>query len=119
MNGQDLEIFKPLKGGELTKKCRELADKEVTGEVKKLDERTVTVGIKRGNYEFYMAEKKAKVAKYVAEHGVTASLQHFKQSGEFSNFKESTVHGWVKYYRNELVAAGMNLTGGNELPGKK
>ena len=37
--------------------------------------------------------------------GVTASLQHFKQSGEFSNFKESTVHGWVKYYRNELVAA--------------
>ena len=99
--------------------CRELADKEVTREVKKLDERMVAVGMKRGNYEFYTVEKKAKVAKYAAEHGVTASLRHFKQSGKFSNLKESNVGRWVKYYRNELVAAGMSSTGFNELPEKK
>ena len=71
LNGWDLEIFKPLKGGKLTQKCRELADKEVTWEIKKLDKRMVAVGMKRGNYEFYTAEKKANVAKYAAEHGVT------------------------------------------------
>ena len=114
-----LKFVKPLKGGKLTQKCREFADKEVTRKVKKLNERTVAVGMKRGNYEFYTAEKKAKVAKYAAEHGVTASLRHFKQSGKFSNLKKSTICGWVKYYRHELVAAGLNSTGVNELPEKK
>lgn len=85
----------------------------------KLDERTVAVGMKRGNYEFYTSEKKAKVAKYAAEHGVIASPQHFKWSGEFSNLKESTVRGWVKYYCNELPAAGMNGSTVNELIEKK
>ena len=46
-----LKFFKPLKGGELTQKSRELADKEVALEVKKLDERRVAVGMKRGNYD--------------------------------------------------------------------
>ena len=64
----------PLKGGELTQKSRELADKEVALEVKKLDEKIVAVGMKRGNYEFYTPQNKVKVAKYAAEYGVTSSL---------------------------------------------
>ena len=74
LNGLDLKFFKPLEGGKSTQKCREFAENEVTRKVNKLDERMVTVGMKKGNYEFYTAEKKAKVAKYAAEHGVTASL---------------------------------------------
>ena len=69
-----LKFFKPLKGGELTQKSRELADKEVALEVKKLDEKIVAVGMKRGNYEFYTPQNKVKVAKYAAEYGVTSSL---------------------------------------------
>ena len=64
-----------------------------------------------------------KVAKYAAEYGVTLSLRHFKESGEFSNLKKSTVRGWVKHYRKELVATRVNLTGHvagvSELPEKK
>ena len=56
-----LKFFKPLKGGELTQKCRELADKEVTQKVKKLDERTVAVGMKRGNYENFIRQRRQKL----------------------------------------------------------
>ena len=46
------------------------------------------------------------------ENDVTASLHDFKQIGEFSNLKESTVHGWVKQYQSELrPAAGESSTG--------
>ena len=61
--------------------------------------------MKRGRYDFSSPENKAKVAKYALENGVTASFHHFKQTGEFNNLKESTVHGWVKQYWSELRAA--------------
>ena len=68
--------------------------------------------MKRGRYDFFSPENKAKVAKYASENGVTASLHHFKQTGEFNNLKESTVRGWVKQYRSELrPAAGESSTG--------
>ena len=97
-----------LKDSELTPKSRELASKEV----KKSEERTATLGMKRGNYDFSSPENKAKVAKYAVENGVTASLHHFKQIGKFNNLKESTVRGWVKQYLSELrPAAGESSTG--------
>ena len=103
-----LRFFKPLKESELNPKSRELASKEV----KKCEERTGTPGMKRGRYDFFSPENKAKVAKYDSENGVTASLHHFKQTGEFNNLKESTVRGWVKQYRSELrPAAGESSTG--------
>ena len=68
--------------------------------------------MKRGRYDFFSPKNKAKVAKYAAENSVTASLHHFKQTGEFNNLKESTVRGWVKQYRSELrPAAGESSTG--------
>ena len=96
-----LRFFKPLKESELTPKLRELASKEV----KKCKERTATLGMKRGRYDFFSPENKAKVAKYALENDVTASLHHFKQTGEFNNLKESTVRGCVKQYRSELRPA--------------
>ena len=82
-------------------------------EVKKCEERTGTPGMKRGRYDFFSPENKAKVAKYASENGVTASLHHFKQTGEFNNLKESTVRGWVKQYRSELrPAAGESASTG-------
>ena len=68
--------------------------------------------MKWGRYDFFSPENKAKVAKYASKNGVTASLHHFKQTGEFNNLKESTVRGWVKQYRSELrPAAGESSTG--------
>ena len=102
-----LRFFKPVKESELNPKSRELASKEV----KKCEERTGTPGMKRGRYDFFSPENKAKVAKYASENGVTASLHHFKQTGEFNNLKESTVRGWAKQYRSELQpAAGESST---------
>ena len=69
-----LRFFKPLKESELTPKSKELASKEV----KKCKERTATLGMKRGSYDFFSPENKAKVTKYALESGVTASLHHFK-----------------------------------------
>jgi len=53
-------MIKPLKDSELTPKSRELA----SNEVKKCKERSAIVGIKRGCYNFFSPENKAKVAKY-------------------------------------------------------
>ena len=49
--------------------------------------------MKRGRYDIFSPEDKVKAAKYAVENGVTASLHHFKQTGEFNNLKESTVRG--------------------------
>ena len=81
-----LRFFKPLKESELNHKSKELASKEV----KKCEERTATLGMKRGCYDFFSPENKAK---YASENSVAASLHHFKEAGEFNNFKESTVPG--------------------------
>ena len=103
-----LRFFKLLKESELTPKSRELASKEV----KKCKWRIATQGMKRGCYDFFSPENKAKVARYASENCVTASLHHFKQTGEFNNLKESTVGGWFKQYQSELQpAAGKSSTG--------
>ena len=65
-------------------------------EIKKVEEDAERIGSKRGNYTAISAENKAKIAKYASENGVTASLGHFKQSGEFKDLKEAIVSEWVK-----------------------
>ena len=53
-----------------------------------------SAGKKWGSYATISEELKAKVAKYAAENGVSASLRHFKSAQEL-NLKESTIRGWV------------------------
>ena len=53
-----LRLFNPIKESELNPKSRELASKEV----KKCEEKTATLGMKRGRHDFFSPENKAKVA---------------------------------------------------------
>ena len=64
-------------------------------------EKVASAGKKRGSYATTSEELKAKVAKYAAENGVSASLRHFKSAQEL-DLKESTVRGWVTTYQNRL-----------------
>jgi len=52
----------------------------ITPEVKKNEDvakAQATAGMKRGHYDFWSDNNKAKVAKYAFDHDVTESLQHF------------------------------------------
>ena len=64
-------------------------------------EKVTSAGKKRGSYVTTSEELKAKVAKYAAENGVSASLKHFKSAQEL-DLKESTVRGWVTTYQKRL-----------------
>ena len=68
------------------------------------------LGMKRGCYNFFSPENKAKVAKYASEYGVTASLHHFKQTGECNYLQESTIYGWVKHYQSEFQLTACELS---------
>ena len=75
-------------------------------ETKKVEEDAERIGSKRGDYAVISAENKARIARYASENGVTASLRHFKRSGEFKDLKEATVRGWVKRFKSELSSLG-------------
>ena len=60
-----------------------------------------STGKKRGSYATTSEELKAKVAKYAAENGASASLRHLKSAQEL-DLKESTVRGWVTTYQKRL-----------------
>ena len=62
-------------------------------------EKVASTGKKRGSYATTSEELKAKVTKYAAENGASASLRHCKQE---LDLKESTVHGWVTTYQKRL-----------------
>ena len=62
-------------------------------------EKVASTGKKRGSYATISEELKAKVTKYAAENGASASLRHFKQE---LDLKESTVRGWVTTYQKRL-----------------
>ena len=66
-------------------------------------EKVVSAGKKLGSYATISEELKAKVyvAKYAAENGVSASLEHLKSAQEL-DLKESTVRGWVTMYQKRL-----------------
>ena len=64
-------------------------------------EKVASTGKKRGSYATISEELKAKVAKYAAENGASASLRHLKSAQEL-DLKESTVRGWVTTYQKRL-----------------
>ena len=64
-------------------------------------EKVASTGKKRSSYATISEELKAKVAKYAAENGASASLGHFKSAQEL-DLKESTVRGWVTMYQKRL-----------------
>ena len=55
---------------------------------------------KRGAYSKFLAAIRAKVAKYAAEHGVTATIRHF--CIKYPNLKDSSVRTWRNTYTAEL-----------------
>ena len=61
----------------------EAASLAATKEVKTAEKKLKTAG----TYSTFSSEKKAKVAKYAVENGVTASLRYFSKSGEFRELK--------------------------------
>ena len=116
-----LEFFKPAKDSSDTHSSPRL--KSVPAEVANFVEKEIKktedlqrTGSKRGNYTFVSSENKAKIAKYASEHGVTASMRHFRRTGEFSELKESTVRGWVTAYRSKLEMESTEIT---KLPEKQ
>ena len=78
-------------------------------EIKKTEDIQRT-GSKWGNYTFVSLENKVKIAKYASEHSVTASMRHFRWTGEFSELKESTVRGWVTAYQSKLEMESTEIT---------
>ena len=64
-------------------------------------EKVASTGKKRGSYATTSEELKAKVVKYTAENGASASLRHLKSAQEL-DLKESTVRGWVTTYQKRL-----------------
>ena len=79
----------------------EAVRKEISSSAKK---QSGSIERKRGLYEKITPVKKAKIAKYAAENGKAAALQHFKTKEEYSqiDLKESTVRGWKKLYCDTL-----------------
>lgn len=75
-------------------------------EVQQQQEHSVKAGTKRGVYGVVSPDDKAKIAKYAAENGVSASLRHFKRGNAFPDLKESTVRGWAKAYKDGLSTGG-------------
>ena len=57
---------------------------------------------KRGAYTKFSTKSRAEIAKYAAEHGVTATVRHFCTNGKYPNLKESSVRTWRNAYTAEL-----------------
>lgn len=56
----------------------------------------------RGKYEIFSPDKKAKIGKRAAEHGVLSTIRHFSKIYPDRALNESTVRGWKNKYKNEL-----------------
>ena len=79
----------------------EVATKEANAAVERIlqEERNGTNGVKC-KYTHFTPEHRAKIAKYIAECGNTATARHF--SREFPTLGESTVRLFKKQYEAEL-----------------
>ena len=55
---------------------------------------------KRGKYQLYSAETRAKIGKYASENGNSKAMNHFKE--EFPTLKESTVRTFKQAYEKSL-----------------
>ena len=55
---------------------------------------------KRGTYNYYRPEIRAKIAKYAPEHGNSKGIGHFQ--ADYPNLKESTVRTYKQAYKKKL-----------------
>ena len=96
------EFCKPMHS-EVRARCPTISQTAVRAAQKELDEllskSKQQLGKKRGPYQEI---SEANRAKFAAESGVSACLQHFKRTGEFTDLKESTVRGWMNAYKKEM-----------------
>jgi hypothetical protein len=72
---------------------------------------------KRGSYSVYTPAEKAKIGSYAMQHGVSASLQHFKTL--FPDLKWSTVNAWKVAILKEKKRLKDDYLPLKELPGNK
>ena len=85
------------------------------------DNTKTTSTSKRGAYERFTAEEKARIGKRAAEHGVTASVRYFSKVFPGRSLRESSVRTWKMKYLQEVAAkrrAGEEITV-KELANKK
>ena len=97
------ETSLPSPNGSLSKIVPSTSISIVNREVKTLIEEAGTPGSKkRGIYQIFTGEEKAKIAKRAAEMGVTNAIRHFKKEFVDRPLKESTVRTWMNQYRSQL-----------------
>ena len=80
------------------------ANKEVKEVLEKPEEKDTLTPSKRGTYESFTPEEKARIGKRAAEHGVTATVRHFSRVFTNRSLKESTVRTWKMKYLQEVAA---------------
>ena len=94
------------------------ANKELQKVIKESEDRTLR---KRGPYEHFSAQEKAKIGKDAAEHGVAATVRRYQKLFPMRSVKESSVRTWRNKYLEELQTR--NKEGREmvvkELPNKK
>ena len=67
----------------------------------KMVKRAIEPARKRGSYDSFTPEEKARIAKRASEHGVTAAIRYF--SKVHPSLKESSVRTWKKKYLIEMA----------------
>ena len=72
--------------------------KEVDGVASSGRENSAASNGKRGVCMKISGTDKAMIGEYANNHGVTATIRHFKQTGQFRDLKESSVRGWRDTY---------------------
>ena len=101
------------------REVKQLLDKAENNE--RTDSPRATSTSKRGTYERFTAEEKAKIGRRATEHGVTASVRYFSKVFPGRSLKESSVRTWKTKYLQEIAAkrrAGVDVTV-NELANEK
>ena len=94
----------PLPDGPLLKSVPSSSIVAANREVKELletEEKEKGLQCKRGTYECFTPEEKARIGKRAAEFGVTASIRYFSKAFSSRSLKESTVRTWKAKYLQE------------------
>ena len=78
--------------------------KQLLDRADKHDSPRTTSTSKRGTYERFTAEEKAKIGRRAAEHGVTASVHYFSKVFPGRSLKESSVQTWKTKYLQKITA---------------
>ena len=106
-------IVLPNPDGPLSDRVPSAAISSANNEVKDLVNATSSDSRKRGAYQNYTDEERARIGKRAAEFGVTNTLRHFSKQFTDRPLKESTVRTWMMNYKKELanrVKVGGSLT---------